>query len=415
MNTRLILLALLLIAGFSIVVFADKPENTPEEKKSAKEATSEAVTDTMKLAQDNNAFAFDLYARLSQQEGNIFFSPYSISTALAMIYAGARGNTEKQIAQTLHFTLPQEKLHLAVQSISEDLIDSKYYQLHIANALWGQKGEKFLDAFLELNKKYYGAGLNEVDFMKATEEARQTINVWVEKQTRDKIKELISKGILNALTLLILTNAIYFKGSWELEFDSKKTTDTAFTLMDNKSISVPMMYRKGYYRYVEERGFQMLELPYKGKRLSMLILLPDKVEGLAELGRSLNTDYFNKLLNGLTKREVRVNLPRFKIIREFELTKTLIGMGMLDAFSRKADFSGIYGKKDIFFSNVIHKAFVDVNEEGTEAAASTGIVMSKNGGGPLFRADHPFLFLIQDMQSGSILFLGRMMNPRVDE
>ncbi|MCK4307062.1 serpin family protein [candidate division WOR-3 bacterium] len=373
------------------------------------------VTDADKktVVDGNNMFALELYTELKEQEGNLFFSPYSISTALAMTYAGARGNTEKQMAEVLHFELSQKCLHPTFHSLISQLnAQGKGYQLNIANALWGQKGYGFLEEFLELTKANYGAGLNEVDFVRDAESARKTINAWVEEQTKDKIKDLIKPGILDALTVLVLTNAIYFKGNWASQFKKKETKDSKFYVRANKTVKVPMMYQKEKFKYMETDGFQAIELPYVDNELSMVILLPKKREGLVELENSLNVDSLNKWLGNLRKQEVTIYLPKFKMTSEFRLEEVLASMGMPDAFSGQADFSGMIGRKELFISAVIHKAFVDVNEEGTEAAAATAVVMAK-GTVPVFRfrADHPFIFLIRDISSGSILFLGRVVNP----
>lgn len=312
--------------------------------------------------------------------------------------------------------MSQERLHPTFRELITQLdVQGKKqgYQLNIANALWGQRGYGFLKEFLELTKTNYGAGFNEVDFVKATEEARKTINTWVEKQTKDKIKDLIKPGILNALTRLVLTNAIYFKGNWVSQFDRKQTKDSPFYVKADKKVQMPMMYQKGDFKYMETHKLQALELPYVGSELSMVILLPKNVDGLVELQNLLTLDTLNEWLRNLREQEVEVYLPRFKTTSEFMLAEVLASMGMPDAFSLPpADFSGITGNKDLFISAVIHKAFVDVNEEGTEAAAATAVVMKKSVYMPrVFRADHPFIFLIRDVSSEGILFLGRLVNP----
>lgn len=369
------------------------------------------------VVRGNNAFALDLYATLKDLDGNLFFSPYSISTALAMTYAGTRGNTQAQMARVFHFDLDQEDLHPAFRVLINQLNAQgkrRGYQLNIANALWGQKGYRFLKEFLDLTRTNYGAVLNEVDFTSeaAREVARRRINTWVEKQTKGKIKDLIKPGILNELTRLVLTNAIYFKGDWASQFEEEQTKLSPFTVRVDKKIDVPMMCQSGDFKFMEEAGFQMLELPYVENELSMVVLLPKKMDGLAELEDSLTADNLKEWLGSLREQRVNVYLPKFKITSEFRLDKTLKSMGMTDAFSPEADFSGMTGDTDLFISAVLHKAFVDVNEEGTEAAAATGVVMEMCVSPVLFfRADHPFIFLIRDTRSGSILFLGRLMNP----
>ena len=393
------------------------------------------------VVEGNNEFALELYAKLRAQEGNLFFSPYSISTALAMAYAGARGETESQMAKALHFPTtkpvgvcqdPNKKVGEAEQAWREQGFHCEFgaivedlnvrgakgsYELNVANALWGQQGYGFLAEFLELIKSSYGGELNEVDFVKAREAARQTINSWVEKQTRDKIKNLIQKGVLNSMTRLVLTNAIYFKGNWARQFEEDKTRESPFTLISGEGVNVPMMNQTAEFNYMETEDFQGLELPYVDDELSMIILLPRKVDGLSSLEEMLSLEKFSGWLGKLGKRKVIVSVPKFRMTSRFGLAGVLRSMGMTDAFSEKANFSGMNSKRDLFISAVVHKAYVDVNEEGTEAAAATGVVMGLTSVRPeripVFRADHPFLFLIRDNKSGSILFIGRAMNPTV--
>lgn len=387
------------------------------------------------VVEGNNRFALELYAKLRTQEGNLFFSPYSISTALAMAYAGARSETEAQMARVMHFpagpkVLPkdydgpiqqgwdQERFHSAFGAIIKDLNakgEKGNYELSVANALWGQKGYGFLAEFLELIEAKYGGKLNEVDFIAATEAARQTINAWVEKETKDKIKNLIQKGVLDKLTRLVLTNAIYFKGNWARQFEEDKTKEAPFTLISGEKVDVPMMNQTAEFNYMETEDFQGLELPYVDDELSMIILLPRKVDELSNLEKLLSLEKFSGWLGRLSKRKVIVSVPKFRMTSRFGLAGVLRSMGMMDAFSVKANFSGMNGKRDLFISAVVHKAYVDVNEEGTEAAAATAVVMRLKSAMPaqipVFRADHPFLFLIRDNKSGSILFIGRAMNP----
>ncbi len=376
--------------------------------------------DSQVVVRGNSRFALDLYAKLKAQQGNLFFSPYSISTALGMTYAGARGDTAAQMAKVLHFELPQERLHPGFAALINDLNAAGKkgdYQLSIANALWGQKSCGFLKEFLDLTRSRYGAGLNEVDFKKATETARKTINAWVEKQTRDKIKNLIKPGVLNALTKLVLTNAIYFKGNWTLKFEEQQTREEPFTLANGSKLDVAMMHQTAEFRYTQGDDFQALELPYAGERLSMMVLLPVKFDGLAAFEKRLTTENLARWLSTLRHQEVVVAIPKFKMTWEFRLDRVLKSMGMAGAFSQGADFSGMTGRKDLFISAVLHKAFVDVNEEGTEAAAATGVLMELKAAipvrpPPVFRADRPFVFLIRDVRSGSILFIGRVADPK---
>jgi len=376
--------------------------------------------DEKAVVEGNNAFALDLYAKLKEEEGNIFFSPYSISSALAMTYAGARGRTAKQMAEVLHFDSGQERLRLAFGALIARLnaqAKDGGYQLSVANALWGQKGYRFLKEFLDLTRSSYGAGLRKVDFRTraAREAARKTINTWVEKQTEGKIKNLIKPEILNRLTRLVLTNAIYFKGNWARQFEKGYTKDSLFWIAPDKKLEVPMMYQSRELKYTEGDTFQALELPYVDNELSMVVLLPKKIDGLAELEGLLTASNLKEWFGNLRQQEVRVYLPRFRMTSEFRLDEVLQSMGMTDAFSLPpADLSGMTGGMDLFISAMLHKAFVEVNEKGTEAAAATAEVVAEAEAPtlpPVFRANHPFIFLIRDTQSGAILFLGRVVNP----
>ncbi|MFH1231262.1 MAG: serpin family protein [Planctomycetota bacterium] len=380
------------------------------------------LSDSEKLVDGNNEFALNLYAALSWKDDNIFFSPYSISSALAMTYAGARGNTETQMAQTLHSKLGQGLLHPLFAKLNKDLAadKTKGYQLNIANALWGQQGYKFLPAFLALIEKSYGAGIKEVDFSKDTEGARKTINAWVEKETQDKIKDLIKAGGLNNLTRLVLTNAIYFKGDWNFEFNKKMTGQDSFTLLKGGKIKTPLMYQRQNFKYAEMEDAQIIELPYVvSSTMSMVIFLPKKADGFTNFEKTFDLKNIEQWMSKLDRKKVNVYLPKFKMDFGCELNEILGSLGMVDAFNgSKADFSGISAEKPgLSISKVIHKAFVDVNEEGTEAAAATAIGMSVGCATPPpkeieFRADRPFIFMIRDMRSGSILFIGRVMDPR---
>lgn len=384
------------------------------------------------IVNGNNAFALDLYAQLKNNEGNLFYSPYSISTALAMTYAGARDQTAEQMAQTLHFPeckgsdspgwmRTTEQFHRAFGRVIDRLNQQgkkNDYQLSVANALWGQKGYPFLDSFIELNNQYYDARIKQVDFVKETEKTQKKINQWVEDKTNEKIKNLIPQGALNALTRLVLTNAIYFKGNWAEQFDKDMTKNADFFVSSDKTVTAPLMYQKEDFKYGQSDTLQLLELTYKGEDLSMLILLPKEKDGLADMEKELTTRNLAEWQKKMHKQEVEVFLPKFKMTSQFSLAETLEKMGMPDAFDvGKADFSGMTGNKDLFISAVLHKAFVEVNEEGTEAAAATGVMMSLSMAleQSVFRADHPFVFIIKDNNTGSILFVGRVVDPTTGE
>jgi serpin B len=381
----------------------------------------QAKADGPALVKGNTQFACDLYAQLRASDGNVVYSPYSISTALAMTYAGARTKTAEQMAQVLHFTLPQERLHPAAGALIRDLSGTaqgkkRNYQLYVANALWGQKDYGFLKDFVTLTRTCYDAGLTEVDFVSAREAARATINNWVEKKTQNKIKELLKEGHLKPETRLVLTNAIYFKAEWEKKFIREVTRKAPFQVSAKQKVQAPLMAQRGQFAYLDGGTFQMLALPYAGKELSMLLLLPKKVDGLAALEKALTAENLDKWHKKLKATEVEVFLPKFKVTGAFELKKVLKAMGMESPFSpMAADFSGMNGGSDpLFISEVVHQTFVDVNEEGTEAAGATAAVVAMGGIPPkavAFRADHPFVFLVRDNRSGSVLFVGRVADP----
>lgn len=362
----------------------------------------------------NTEFALALYQKLRTTEGNLFFSPYSISTVLAMTYAGARGDTETQIAQALHFLLDQKELHPFFAFLEAKLgeVGNKgNVQLRAVNALCPQKGDTFLEEFLSLTQQCYGVLITAADYGN-TEVARHTINAWVEEKTESKIKQLLPPGTLDALTCLVLINAVYFRGNWASQFDQHLTRKSPFWVTPSEQVQVTMMTQRHTFRYGEQKGLRILELPYAGEDLSMLVLLPDELDGLVKLEGALTVENLDGWMRNLVETDVVVFLPRFEIILPFRLDDTLQSMGMVDAFSSKADFSGIY-KKPLFISAVLHKAFVIVNEEGTEAAAATAVIMARGlpASPPIFRADHPFIFLIRENVTGSILFLGKVVNP----
>jgi serpin B len=384
-----------------------------------KGANVKVADDVRAISNSNNQFAFDLYGQLRTEEsGNLFFSPTSISTALAMTYAGAAGQTEKEMANVLHFRLQDDQIHSAYASLHAILNrpEKQAYELRIANRLWGQMGYGFLPDFLATTRKQYGAELAQVDFMRQTEAARQEINTWVEDETKNKITDLIPRSALDSMTRLVLTNAIYFKGKWANPFDKKATKNAPFNLSENGKVEAPLMFQKEKFRYSETDTLLLLELPYVGDDLSMLVLLPKKVNGLPALEKMLSADNLETWSSRLRKQEVQTYIPRFKLTEQFQLNATLSTLGMPSAFQpNKANFSRMNGKSDLFISAALHKAFVDVNEEGTEAAAATGIVVGVTSIQPrpvVFRADHPFVFLIREKNTGSVLFMGRVMNPQ---
>ena len=301
------------------------------------------------VVQGNNRFAVGLYGRLrSTTSGNLFLSPYSISTALAMTYAGAAGETGKQMAEVLHFTVPEPELHEAMASLGNSLLADKKkgYQLRVANRLWGQKGYEFLPEFLQTTRKHYGAELGILDFAQDTEAARREINGWVEKQTEEKIKDLLAPGVLDPMTRLVLTNAIYFKGDWQQKFNKKATKDAPFHVSADKEVMVPMMHQTEQFGYRAVDGLQVLEMPYANGELSMIVLLPKDIEGLPQLEKKLTQENLREWTKGLRRQKVIVYVPRFKMTSQFGLKDTLQAMGMTLAFDdRKADFSRMSRKR----------------------------------------------------------------------
>jgi serine protease inhibitor len=374
--------------------------------------------DVGRAVKDNNRFALELYGTLAEKDGNLFMSPYSISTALAMTYAGAKGQTAEQMAKTLHYTLPNDKLHAAFASLIKDQNDAKKraYKLSVANALWGQKGYGFHADYLQLVKTNYSAGLQELDFTDAPEPARKTINDWVDNETQGKIKDLIPDGAIKPDTRLVLTNAIYFKASWSERFAEDATKKQDFWTNADQKAPAMMMQRKGYYSLVNADTFQLLDMPYEHHDLSMIVILPKRKVGVKEIEKTITSANLDDWLRLRKLHSVDVKLPKFKFTVQFNLKTTLTKMGMPIAFSNGADFSGMASAEKLKIDEVIHKAFVDVNEKGTEAAAATAVIIKTTSLPPElpkanFHADHPFVFLIRDNRSGSILFAGRVVKP----
>jgi serpin B len=374
------------------------------------------------LVEGNSAFAFELYQALREEEGNLFYSPHSISVALAMTYAGARGETAQQMAATLQFLLEQERLHPAFNWLDAKLAsrgegaegkDGEGFRLNIVNTIWGQKDYSFLTDFLDVLAENYGAGLRILDFITETEESRLAINQWVSDQTEGRIKDLIPQGVITWLTRLVLTNAIYFNAAWEYPFDEDMTADGPFYLLDGGQVTVPMMKQTEVFGYTEGEGYQAVELLYDGCELSMVILLPEAGQ-FEVFEEGLQAQQVDAIINDLQLTEVALTMPKFEFDSEFSLKDTLAGMGMPIAFSDGADFSGMTGNPELFISEVVHKAFVAVDEAGTEAAAATAVIMEYSAvPEPLVGVtiDRPFIFLIRDIDTGAILFVGRVMNP----
>jgi serpin B len=392
----------------------------PDERKPSPdlpEGTKAKISGDVKAAvQSSNRFAFDLYKRTTGVAGNRFLSPASIATSLAMIYAGARGETSRQMAQVLHLEVPEPQVEAGFGTLNTILnTPSKHYRLHMANRLWLQNGFPFEAAFLKSTLAHYRVEPGSVNFANP-EQARQLINQWVSDQTNGKIGQIIAPGLLHDKIRFVLTNAIYFKGTWQYRFAKELTREAPFHDLRNREIKVGMMNQTGALQYGENADAQFLQLPYLGGELSMVILLPKRFDGLPQLEKLLTAQEVQKWLSGMGHAdEVDTYLPKFTFTSQIRLKDALSSLGMPLAFSDAADFSGITREHDQKLYEAIHQAFVDVNKEGTEAAAVTGHV-GGNAPGPvpqrvLFRADHPFLFLIQHNRTGAILFLGRVINP----
>ncbi|XP_070841607.1 leukocyte elastase inhibitor-like isoform X2 [Chaetodon trifascialis] len=377
------------------------------------------------LCKANTTFSLALFRKLSDDDktANIFYSPFSISSALAMVMLGSGGNTATQMSECLKTRECQDDVHVSFsQLLSELNKPDAPYALSVANRLYGEQSYQFVEDFLGDTKKHYSAELEPVDFVTSPEVARLNINNWVEKQTQGKIKDVLTQGVVDSMTRLVLVNAIYFKGSWNKRFQESSTSDAQFRVNQNESKPVKMMHQKSKFplTYIPEANCQILEMPYKGNDLSMLILLPNQIEdsttGLEKLEQMLTYDNFVEWTRPdmMNEIEVQVGLPRFKMEEKYDMKNVLMSMGMVDAFDlAMSDFSGMSPANDLVLSKVVHKAFVEVNEEGTEAAAATAAVMMLRCAfrPATFVADHPFLFFIRHNPSMSILFAGRYCSP----
>lgn len=399
------------------------PAGATEARSDAPRNTTPDVSDEalQTLVEGNIAFAADLYRQLQEKDGNLFFSPHSVSVALAMTYAGARGETADQMAETLHFTLPQENLHAAFNALDlalqpDEDADDETFTLNIANSLWAEETYTFRDEFLDLLARNYGAGLRLVDFINQYEAARKAINQWVEEKTEGKIKNLIPEGGVNDLTRLVLANAIYFNAKWAHVFPEDRTQDGTFTTAEGNEVTVPMMSWSDpkTVPHTQGEGYQAIELPYRGGNASMVMLMPD-AGTLADFESDLTGERLQSILDEMESKSVALTMPKFKYEAKASLAATLKALGMPAAFDPgRADFSGMDGTRDLYITDVFHKAFVSVDEEGTEAAAATAVVVGIESLPQIdveLTIDHPFIYLIRDTQTGAVLFLGRVVDP----
>jgi serpin B len=384
------------------------------------------TNDARAVAVANNRFAFDLYSRLAKDQefagSNIFFSPFSLTSALAIIYEGARGKTADEIRSVSHFPENNTSCREGFSGLNAGISSGDpSFSLYMVNALWAEQTYPFLTEYVSAAEHSYGAKTTNLDFKDHPEDSRITINTWVEDRTEDRIKDLIPAGVIDPTTRLVITNAIYFKGDWVMRFDKTETADADFRMAPGKSVKVPMMQRTdedAIYLYAENSDLQMLSMPYMhttSKGLTMIVLLP-KSGNLMATEVSLSAGTLSALQQSAESWRVKVYFPKYMLKTKYFLPKTLGTMGMPTAFTGNADFSGMDGTKNLFVSDVIHQAFVGVNEEGTEAAAATAVgpmAYAPESPGPVavFRADHPFIFLILDNETGSILFIGRVVNP----
>ena len=370
------------------------------------------------LVNSNDEFTFDFYKQINEQKGNIVFSPLSISLATAMVYAGAEGNTEAEIMQLLHVNQPEKEYHSAYNQVLLALNSSfrnSGNALYVANSIWGQQGHPFQQSFLGVLKDEYRAPLRKVDYITAPNEALDAVNKWVAEKTKNKIPYLMTPGMIKQDTRLALANAIYLRGLWQSRFNSGNTRSTPFYVTPEKSVRVPMMYQQEDFRYMEDEQVQVVDLPYKGDKLGMAIILPKEGTALSEIEKVLTSETVNGWLGKLGTEDVKVYLPRFKIETTTPLIEALQGMGMKDAFDgKKADFSGMDGPNSLLFvAAAIHKAGIEVDEKRTTAYAATGYAVDAFGVPRqyVFNANRPFIFMIVERVTGTILFLGRLNNP----
>jgi len=386
-----------------------------------------AASDVEQLVAGNTDFAFDLYQAVRPSNGNVVYSPYSISLAFAMTYGGAHSETATQMADVLHYTLSGDQFHPVFNALDLDLarrpnqaasVDEKErFQLSIANSLWGQDGWPFLPEYLDLLAVNYGAGMRLVDFENAPESARRQINDWVSEQTRGRIKDIIPSGMIDPVTRLVLANAIYFKATWEYKFNANDTADKPFYLLNGDTVSVPMMEisHQVNLSYAAGDGWQAVSLPYKGGLTEMVVIVPD-AGNFETFESTLSAERYDEILAAMEPQDVILSMPKFTFETQFGLKDILAGMGMQAAFDpNTADFSGIDGQRDLVISDAIHKAFIAVDEKGTEAAAATIIIMGLGAimpQGIVLTIDRPFFFFIRDVPTGTILFMGRVLEPQ---
>jgi serpin B len=424
MRTLLLLTACLYVLGCGYSCKSGKKITTAEPAGQFSEhvgTTSVPGSEDTGIYAGINKFGFELFRELSRNNDFLVYSPYSIASAMAMCYAGARENTAAEISRVMHFDPVQDSFHPAFRNLNEQIVrgmEPEGVSLKVANALWAQDDFRFLDEYFDITGTYYTAQVRNIDFSQPDklEESRLIINEWVEDRTMEKITELIKANVLSPRTRLVLTNAIYFSGSWLFPFDVNNTSRGDFHTAPGKVTTASYMNQQKPFLYYENDDVQAVELPYKGKELVLLVILPREVMDITEATGILDHESFTRIINGLSRKtEVSLSLPRFKSSAEFVLNDALKGMGIHDAFTNDADFSGMTGKDDLFISVVVHKTFMDVNESGTEAAAATGVGMALKSSyvadPVVFTADRPFFYSIIHKETGVLLFAGWMDNP----
>ena len=415
--SSIVIAVILIVGGFLLF-----NQNIPISNNNNNQNNQNSVVLTNGIVDANNQLAMDLYSKYKSKEENLFYSSYSISSALAMTYEGAKGKTAEEMQAVLHLPNDKEKIHSDFASIFTEINKAdKSYQLTTANALWAQNDYPFREDYFKTVDDYYSGKVTNLDFKTDTENSRVTINNWVEDKTNDKIKDLIPKGILTSDTRLVLTNAIYFKANWSSQFNAENTADGQFKLGSGASTTAEMMYQINDFKYGETKDLQILEMDYLGNDLSMLIILP-KENDLNSLENSISVSNLASWEKNMDTEEVRVTIPKFKFETKYFMAEDLKEMGMPTAFDGSlADFTGMWNRQrdeNLYISQVIHQTFIEVAEAGTEAAAATAVIVGETSAGPgpvtkpkVFTANHPFIFIIQQKDTGNILFMGRVSNP----
>lgn len=422
MKTFQRLTILFTLTSILLAACGGSPANRAASSRARETKPNVSKADLQTLVDGNNDFALNLYQALRSENGNLILSPFSISLALAMTYAGARGETEAQMADVLNFS-SQKETHSAFNALDLALEKSPIVldknqepmQLSIANSVWAEQTFSFLPDFLDTLAINYGAGIYQLDFINNPDPSRREINHWVSDETKDKINDLLPENSITSNTKMVLVNAIYFKADWLDQFKADDTYDREFTLLDGSQVTVPMMGQNMYIPFAVRDGYAIAEFPYAGRTAVMDIILPDEGR-FEEVEAQLSHEMLQEALQSMVTDSVVVRMPKFEYESSFSLSDTLAGMGMPLAFDEnRADFSGMTDQQDLYIGNVIHKAFVAVDEKGTEAAAATAVIMEGASAIMIeneFIANRPFIYFIRDAESGQILFIGRVLNPQ---